>query len=214
MSAIEHVMVFGEGGRFAAWPANNGVWSWGDEILVGFYLGHYKESHEDWITVKEAAAMINVHDRTIRRYISQGKLKAKKEDNRVLIAIDLGHSLDWSKPGGSVMARSLDGGESWVLEKPEGLAYTAPFWRRASGKAPVPCPGGINFAHPDFAMTCRGTKFHVSYDRGKTWQEPYKLLDIGKDLVDGFNVARGTSSRTDYIVNGPEDCLFFLSVYR
>lgn len=41
-----HVVVFHEPGRFAGWPANNGAWSWGDEILVGFTLGHYKASDE------------------------------------------------------------------------------------------------------------------------------------------------------------------------
>ena len=35
---IRHVMVAGEEGRFMAWPANNGFWSWDDgrEILVGY----------------------------------------------------------------------------------------------------------------------------------------------------------------------------------
>lgn len=39
----EHVVVYHDRARFAAWPANNGVWIWGDEILVGFNLGHYQE---------------------------------------------------------------------------------------------------------------------------------------------------------------------------
>ena len=30
-------------GRFAGWPANHGIWSWGDEILVGFSRGIYKD---------------------------------------------------------------------------------------------------------------------------------------------------------------------------
>ncbi len=40
---IEHKVVFLEEGRFAGWPANQGIWSWGDEIVVGFTLGYYKE---------------------------------------------------------------------------------------------------------------------------------------------------------------------------
>jgi hypothetical protein len=35
-----HVKAFYEEGRFAGWPANNGIWQWGDEILVGFSLGY------------------------------------------------------------------------------------------------------------------------------------------------------------------------------
>ena len=48
-STFEHVLVFGESDKFAAWPANNGVWSWdGKEILVGFSYGGYKvkKSHD------------------------------------------------------------------------------------------------------------------------------------------------------------------------
>ena len=40
---IKHVTVYRETGRFAGWPANHGMWSWGDEILVGFSRGYYKD---------------------------------------------------------------------------------------------------------------------------------------------------------------------------
>jgi hypothetical protein len=38
----KQVFVYKELGRFAAWPANSGAWSWGNEILVGFELGYYQ----------------------------------------------------------------------------------------------------------------------------------------------------------------------------
>ena len=41
---LKQVIVFKEDGKFAGWPANNGIWSWGDEILVGFTLGYFKKS--------------------------------------------------------------------------------------------------------------------------------------------------------------------------
>lgn len=31
-----HLVVYEQPGRFAGWPANHGLWSWGKEILVGF----------------------------------------------------------------------------------------------------------------------------------------------------------------------------------
>jgi hypothetical protein len=40
---VRHVVVYKEDGRFAGWPANHGIWSWGDEILVGFSRGTYKD---------------------------------------------------------------------------------------------------------------------------------------------------------------------------
>jgi len=37
-----HVTVFQEKGRYGGWPANYGLWSWGDEILVGFSAAYFK----------------------------------------------------------------------------------------------------------------------------------------------------------------------------
>lgn len=39
-----HVEVYRQEGHFAGWPANNGIWNWGDEIVVGFTLGYYKKN--------------------------------------------------------------------------------------------------------------------------------------------------------------------------
>jgi hypothetical protein len=35
-----HVIVWREAGRYGGWPANHGLWAWGDEILVGFSGGY------------------------------------------------------------------------------------------------------------------------------------------------------------------------------
>ena len=43
---VRHLVVYAEPGRFAGWPANHGIWSWGDEILVGFSRGTYKDRGE------------------------------------------------------------------------------------------------------------------------------------------------------------------------
>jgi hypothetical protein len=38
----EHSIVYAETGRFGGWPANHGIWSRGDERLVGFSAGYHK----------------------------------------------------------------------------------------------------------------------------------------------------------------------------
>jgi hypothetical protein len=154
---LTHVVVYRENGRFCGWPANNGVWNWGNEILVCFDLCYFKEPDRD-IDPTE-------------------------------------HHVDWDKPEGIVMARSLDGGQSWQLEKPEAFAIP----RR--DQRPVPSPGPINFTHPDFAMRIRRDRFHISYDRGRNWQGPYIFPELGAEL----------RSRTDYIVNSQSECMLFLS---
>ena len=46
-SPAKHVKVYAEPGRFGGWPANHGIWSWGDEILVGFSSGYFKDNGPD-----------------------------------------------------------------------------------------------------------------------------------------------------------------------
>jgi len=106
------------------------------------------------------------------------------------------HSYDQSQPQQKVLARSFDGGETWTLETPESLGAE-------SGYAP-PCPGGIDFTHPDFALRCNYADFQISYDRGKTWLGPCALPYFGREL----------KARTDYIVNGPRDCTLFIAAYE
>ena len=39
---VEHKVVYKQPGKFCGWPANHGIWNWGDEIVVGFEIGYYK----------------------------------------------------------------------------------------------------------------------------------------------------------------------------
>lgn len=143
------VIVYHEPGRFAGWPANNGMWSWGDEIVVGFSLGFFK-------------------------------------------ANDSGHSIDRDKESRTVLARSLDGGETWRLETPEGLV------RREIEPLVQP----VRFTDPNFAMRIDAGRFRVSYDRGRSWAGPH-------DLSAAFPFK--LTSRTDYLVTDDRECLLFLS---
>ncbi|MHC4333063.1 MAG: sialidase family protein [Planctomycetota bacterium] len=113
----------------------------------------------------------------------------------------------------SVLGRSGDGGQTWTMEDPNNFV--------GDGGTPSPSPGNINFAHPDFAMRVVGTGYHgsdlpdgaffFSYDRGHTWggpYGPYELGNFGEPNADSWE----RTPRTDYIVNGPNDCLVFMSV--
>ena len=177
-SVERHVVVFGEEGRFGGWPANHGIWSWGNEILVGFSIG----THKDLGTER--------------------------------------HNIDREKPEHHVLARSLDGGATWSLEHPaeKGMLINEGGMRhgttdpRHSEPAPEPILEPIDFTHPQFCMTLRfehvdrGTsRLYFSYDRGRTWRGPFRVPDLGRP---------GVMARTDYIVNGPQDCQALLTVSK
>lgn len=149
-------------------------------------------------------------------------------DNEILVGFgrgyykDLGnrHHIDREKPEEHWLARSLDGGETWTLEHPTEKGFLIPRGRALHGTElpnvpipePVTCPGGIDFAHPDFAMTIRMTdvnagfsRFEYSYDRGKTWEGPF--------LLPQFDTP-GIAARTDYIVDGSATCTLFLTAAK
>lgn len=181
---MQHITLYQEPGRYAGWPANYGIWSWGNEIVVGFTLGHYQEG----------------------------------------VAF---HPRDKNRPFVAMQARSLDGGESWTVEPfpgsiPGGRGLSAdehvhrplqvgPVLDSPDG--PQPCPGDVDFTHPDFAlMVARsglgpGTRswFYLSTDRCRSWQDPYALPLFGQP---------GVAGRTDYLVDGPQTCTFFLTAAK
>lgn len=150
-------------------------------------------------------------------------------DNEILVGFsagwykDLGearHAIDRDKPELHLLARSKDGGATWTISDPALKGDLIPEGKFLHGqerddvKAPpvTECPGGVDFTHPDFAMTVRSTsvdsgksRFYYSYDRCDTWEGPFALPDFGTP---------GTAARTDYVVNGKHDCMLFLTVAK
>ncbi|MBX3412265.1 MAG: exo-alpha-sialidase [Pirellulales bacterium] len=172
------VVVFGQEGLFAGWPANHGLWGWGDELLVGFSVGQHANLGEER------------------------------------------HNIDRGKPEYHVLARSLDGGESWQTEYPHERGQLINFGGMRHGTqdpahaeaAARPITEPIDFTHPDFSMTLRfsgvdggSSRLYYSYDRGHTWQGPFEVPSFGQ---------LGVMARTDYLVNGPRDCHVFLTASK
>ena len=172
--SVQHVDVYKVAGRYGGWPANHGIWAWGNEILVGFEAGYFKDSQA-------------------------------------------GHSIDYSKPAEHLLARSLDGGATWALERPSDLkpppgAQQAGVPGEAGGRPVTESPGDIPFTHPDFVFTARMASIHVgpsrfyySIDRGHSWKGPYALPDLGTP---------GIAARTDYLVDGPKTMTIFLTAAK
>jgi hypothetical protein len=122
--------------------------------------------------------------------------------------VSSGHNI--FPPYRSLLARSLDGGLAWQAEEP------APYVGSTKNLSPVPAP--IDFSAFGFAMRVIGEGYHgteekrggffVSSDRCRTWRGPYRfegLTDLPQ--LEGWE----WTPRTDYVVGGPGECLFFLS---
>jgi hypothetical protein len=77
---------------------------------------------------------------------------------------------------------------------------------------PIDLREPIDFTHPDFALTVRMentnngvSRYYFSNDRGKAWRGPIRLPLFGQV---------GVMGRTDFIVDGPGDCLLFLTASK
>jgi hypothetical protein len=147
-----HLKVFYEEGRFAGWPANNGIWQWGNEILVGFSLGYLAPPEQRGL-----------------------------------------HQIDPVRPRSIMLARSIDGGETWSASEagyPEGQLQRFGM--------------DIAFDAPGFALNARDDKAFISLDKGRSWKGPFRLPFADLHL----------RARTDYQVLGPKDLALFLTAEK
>lgn len=173
---VKHGKAFYEKGMFGGWPANNGIWIWGNEILVGFTKGFHKD-------------------------------------------LGASHNMDRQKPELHMLARSLDGGETWTIEDPgktggmvpSGLFMAVPR-TDVPQQATKPFTKAINFKHSGFALKAESndtnagiSRYWYSYDRGHQWDGPYELPNFG---------AKGTAARTDYIVESANVLSMFITVAK
>ena len=142
------------------------------------------------------------------------------------MTVDRGHALDKRLPFQNVQARSLDGGESWLLEdfngaRPGNRGLSADEHMQAGLRLsevfddlPPSIPTQpLDFSHPDFALIAartglaRGARsfFYASYDRCRSWLGPFQLPMFGQT---------GIAARTDYLVLNDRSALLFLTANK
>jgi hypothetical protein len=173
----DHGIVARTPGRYGGWPANHGIWAWGDEILVGFSWGYMSGE-----------------------------------------GAERGHPIDRKRVEEHMLARSLDGGETWTISKNPGLTpppapgHIAGVPTESTGEPAAGLAAPIDFSAPGFALTARMGDIHVgpswffyTADKGQSWAGPYTLPDFGY---------KGIAARTDYLVDGPHELTMFLTAAK
>ncbi len=153
--ALRHVVIYKEDGRFAGWPANHGIWSWGDEILVGFSRGFDKDRGEFHHIDKEKP---------------EEHLLARSRDGGMTWAVEN------PQPKGALAGTK--GMRHGTM--PPGLAEDRPEVLRE----PIPFNHPDFALTVRMENSNNGvSRFSYSYDRGHTWRGPYALPLLGQKGV-------------------------------
>lgn len=193
---MQHVTIYREAGRYAGWPANYGIWSWDNEIVVGFTLGYLPSRIFD-----KAEGIFHARD-TSKPFIS---MQARSLDGGETWEVQ---ETPCRKPGNRGLSADehMDPGLK-VGEVLDGV------------NAPVDCPGGVDFTQPDFALMCAKTGlkagvtsfFYTSTTRCRSWEGPFRLPMYG---YPGGHRQTGIAARTDYLVSDPNTCTLFLTANK
>lgn len=151
-AVIQQVVVYREPGRFAGWPANHGLWCWGDEVLLGFSRGYHFD---------HGSAQHNIdHD--------------KPEE--FLLARSLDGGATWSSEFPNEQGYLIPRGKS--LHGIERPGVPIPPLRTCTEAVELTHPDfamALRMDDKDGGQS----EFSYSYDRGHSWVGPFALPSMG-----------------------------------
>lgn len=181
---VESTVVHRYPERFAGWPANYGMWNWGDEIVVVFALG--------WLGPR-----IGLHARDTSRPFSPVQARSR----------DGGRSWSTEDFSGSLP------GDTGVLSADEHVVDRLKAAPRLKTEDFDEHDPRIDFADPETVLMCARTDlgagsrswFYVSRDRAHTWSGPYAIPSMGQP---------GLSARTDVVPIDSQTALLLLTAAK
>lgn len=181
LSDVERSIVYHQPDRFAGWPANYGLWAWGDELVAVFVSG--------WL-----GPLTGVHARDKGRPFLPVQMRSA----------DAGRS--WTEESWN---GTIPGGRD-TLSGDEHVDPELQVAPTLSPDAFVPLDDPIDFTDPETIVMCARTGldagswswFHVSRDRGRHWSGPHLIPDLGTN---------GISARTDIVALSSDSALMMLT---
>jgi hypothetical protein len=133
-ASVTNVVVYKEAGRFAGWPANNGIWAWDNEIVVGFSLGYFKyakfghaiDEHKP-MTIHFARSLDGGATWRIEVPPFLGEGRGEKE------ATDCPGGIDFTQPNFAMNLRMVSSQEGYSR-----FYYTTDRWKTCTGPFKLP----------------------------------------------------------------------------
>jgi hypothetical protein len=145
---VEHIDVYREAGRFGGWPANHGLWSWGDEILVGFSIGYHKNLGPEFHNID----------------------RQRPEEHVLARSLDGGRTWSIEHPAAQGVLIGTKGMRHGTLSaeftEPEPVPLTTALDFTHPDFAMTCRMAGVHTGE---------SRFYYSYNRGHSWKGPFQL---------------------------------------
>lgn len=152
-TAIEQVVVYRESGRFGGWPANHGIWSWGNEILVGFSIGYHKDLGSERHNIDREKP----EEHVLARSLDGGRTWSIEHPARQKVLIGTAGMRHGILPTDYI--------EPDPIECPGDIDFSHPDFAMTCRME------GVNTG---------ASRFYYSYDRGHKWSGPFRLPLFGQ----------------------------------
>ena len=149
---VIHVRVYYETGRFGVCPANHGIWSWDNEILVGYNRGYYRDLG------------------ATRHHIDREK------PEEFWLARSLDGGMTWTHEHPAKKGFLISRGQS--PHRTETLGLALPPIKDLEDPREFTHPDFVLTLRME-NVNAGTSRFEYSYDRGRTWHGPYRLPDFG-----------------------------------
>jgi hypothetical protein len=152
----KQIRVYYEPGRFGGWPANNGIWSWGDEILVGFEKGYHKDLGPDRHNIDREKPEVHMFARSL----DGGETWTIEDPAEGGVMISRGNALHGTEPDPENLKPITR------LSKPMDFSnpgFVLRFWMLDIHAGP--------------------SIYYYSYDKGHSWKGPFNLMVDSIDKI-------------------------------
>jgi hypothetical protein len=153
---MNHGIVYGEAGRYAGWPANYGIWSWGQEIVLGFTVG-YVDPQGGFHARDRTRHLVTMQARSMDggETWKAGEMPCRTPGGRALSADE--HMIPELH-----VANVLDDA---LQDPPGGIDFAGPDFALMCARSGLRA-GAVSW-------------FYVSRDRCRAWAGPYRLPSFG-----------------------------------
>lgn len=145
---IKHVKVYFEPGRFGGWPANNGIWIWNDEILVGFTQGYHKDLGPEMHNIDREKP----EQYMFARSLDGGETWTIEDPSKDGVMLARGNALHGTEPDPEHMKPITQLQEPMDFSQP---GFALKFWMLDVNTGP--------------------SIYYYSYNKGHSWKGPFSL---------------------------------------